>query len=126
MTSLYIITQLTANESSFSAEITFNPAHPVFSGHFPGQPIVPGVVLVEISATVISQLTGMELIVKEVSVIKFLQVIDPLQHPLVMIDGSVVEEDRTRYKVDLSFSDGGLIFAKLRGIRLQPLKEHTD
>lgn len=125
MTTLYQITQLTANESSFSAEITFNPAHPVFTGHFPGKPIVPGAVLVEISAAVASQLTGKDLIVKEASVIKFLQVIDPLQHPLVLIDGSIVEEDKTMYKVDLNFSVEDIIFAKLRSIRLQPLKEHT-
>lgn len=120
MTTLYQITLLTANQSTFSAEITFNPAHPVFSGHFPGKPIVPGVILVEITAAVASQLTGKDLAVKEASVIKFLQLIDPLQHPLVTTDGSIFEEDDGRYKVDLSFSAGGIIFAKLRGIRLQP------
>jgi len=120
MTTLYQITLLTANQSAFSAQITFNPAHPVFSGHFPGKPIVPGVVLVEISAAVASQLTGKDLTVKEASVIKFLQVIDPLQHPLIATDGSIFEEGDGRFKVDMSFSAGGIIFAKLRGIRLQP------
>ena len=115
---LYIITKLIATGSTFTAEVTFNPADPVFKGHFPGHPVVPGVILVEISAAVVSQLTGKELIVKEASVIKFLQVIDPLQHPLVIIDGSVVEEGNGMYKVDLSFSSGSIIFAKLRGIRL--------
>jgi 3-hydroxyacyl-[acyl-carrier-protein] dehydratase len=126
MTTLYQISHLTVSESAFSAEITFNPAHPLFSGHFPGKPIVPGVVLVEISATVASRLTGKDLVVKEASVIKFLQLIYPLQHLLVMTDGSIYEEDDGRYKVDLSFSAGGIIFAKLRGIRLQTVYENKN
>jgi 3-hydroxyacyl-[acyl-carrier-protein] dehydratase len=56
MTALYTISRLTAIEGYFSAEITFNPAHAVFAGHFPGKPIVPGVVLVEISAALVSQI----------------------------------------------------------------------
>jgi 3-hydroxyacyl-[acyl-carrier-protein] dehydratase len=120
MTTLYQITLLTTNQSAFSAEITFNTTHPVFAGHFPGKPIVPGVVLVEILAAVASKLTGKDLTVKEASVIKFLQVIDPLQHPLVKIEGLIFEEGDGRYKIDMSFSAVGIIFAKLRGIRFQP------
>ena len=118
MTTLYSISRLISNESEFSAEVRFNPSHLVFAGHFPGHPIVPGVVLVEISAAVISQLTGKELIVKEASVIKFLQVVDPLNHSTVMINGSIIEEGDGKFKADLSFSAGSIIFAKLRGIRL--------
>jgi len=119
MTNLYSITQLSTHGSNFSAEIIFNAAHQVFSGHFPGQPIVPGVVLVEISAAVVSQITGKELIVKEASVIKFLQVIDPLQNPLVMINGSVTEEE-DKYKVELNFFSGETVFVKIKGLKLSP------
>jgi 3-hydroxyacyl-[acyl-carrier-protein] dehydratase len=117
MTPLYQISNLAIKESSFSAEITFDPSHPVFQGHFPGQPIVPGVVLVEISAAVLSLVTGKELIVKEASVIKFLRVIEPIKQLTVMINGSVIEEDHAVYKADMSFSAGEAVFAKLKGIR---------
>ena len=118
MTSLYIISNLTASEGAFSAEISFNPSHAVFAGHFPGQPIVPGVVLVEISAAVMSQVIGKSLIVKEASVIKFLKVIDPTINPVLLLDGLIVEEDDGKFKADLSFSAGSIIFSKLGGIRL--------
>jgi 3-hydroxyacyl-[acyl-carrier-protein] dehydratase len=118
MTSLYQISNLTTKESTFTAQITFNPAHPLFSGHFPGKPIVPGVVLVEITAALISQLTGKELVVKEASVIKFLHVIEPLVHPLVIAEGSIIEQDDGSFRVELAFSAGDILFAKLRGIRL--------
>ena len=119
MTTLYQITNLIASDGAFTAEITFNPAHQVFAGHFPGKPIVPGVVLVEISAAITSLVTSKELAVKEASVIKFLQVIEPLLNTVVKVEGTIFEETEGHFKADLSFTDGQVTFAKLRGIRLK-------
>jgi 3-hydroxyacyl-[acyl-carrier-protein] dehydratase len=118
MTTLYQITNLIASDGAFSADITFNPAHPVFAGHFPGKPIVPGVVLVEISAAIVSRVMGKELVVKEMSVIKFLQVIEPSLHPAVIAKGTIIEETEDRLSVGLIFISGDVIFAKLRGVGL--------
>jgi 3-hydroxyacyl-[acyl-carrier-protein] dehydratase len=118
MTTLYNISNLTSAGNSFRAEITFDPAHPLFSGHFPGRPIVPGVVLVEITAALVSQVTGKDLLVKEASLIKFLHVIEPSAHPLVIATGSMLEQADGLFKVDLAFNAGDMVFAKLRGIRL--------
>ena len=116
MTDLYKISRITHSNGFFSAEITFNPTHPVFAGHFPGQPVVPGVVLVEVTAAVLSQITGKSLIVKEASVIKFLRVIDPDVNPSLLIDGSIVEEDNG-YKANLVISSGETIYMKIKGMR---------
>ena len=113
---LFNITNLSTDKNSFRAEITFNPADPVFTGHFPGRPIVPGVMLVEIASATASKITGKELIVKEASVIKFLQVIDPTVNTVIRLDGSMVKVDDINYKADLSFSSGEIIFAKMKGI----------
>ena len=36
----------------------FNPSHPVFAGHFPGHPIVPGACLVQIAEDLTARLTA--------------------------------------------------------------------
>ena len=115
---LYNISNSKLTGNSFTAEITFNPGHPVFAGHFPGQPVVPGVVLVEMSAAVVSQVTGKELVVKEASVIKFLQVIDPAVNPVLSIDGSIAEEEDNKFKVSCRFFAGEVEFARFKGIKL--------
>ena len=118
MTTLYNISNLTTDGNTFTAAITLNPSHSVFAGHFPGQPVVPGVVLVEIATAVVSRLLKMEMIVTEASVIKFLQVIDPTVNPVLLIDGSIVEEEENKFKATCRFSSGEVEFAKLRGIKL--------
>lgn len=35
------------NEATFECELRIAPDHPAFPGHFPGHPLVPGVVLLE-------------------------------------------------------------------------------
>ena len=115
MTTLYTISNLTP---AGSATITFNPSHPIFEGHFPGQPIVPGVVLVEIAAAFARQATGKSLIVKEASVIKFLQVVDPRVHRVISLEGTITETGPGNYKVDLIFRAEDIVFAKIKGLRL--------
>lgn len=116
MTDLYKITNLTPTISGFTAEITFNPSHPVFAGHFPGQPVVPGVVLIEIATAALSQFTGKVLVMKEAAVLKFLQMIDPRATTVLLLDCSIVKGHADGYKADFRYYSGESDFAKFKGI----------
>lgn len=71
--SFYYITS--RDESSFT--IRFNPEHPVFSGHFPGHPIVPGACLVQIAQELLSDKKGCPVRFLEIRNLKFKQPITP-------------------------------------------------
>jgi 3-hydroxyacyl-[acyl-carrier-protein] dehydratase len=118
MTSLYTLHNIQISGSTFSAEIRFDPSHPVFAGHFTGQPVVPGVFLVEILAGAVSEVFGKESVVKEAGNLKFIQVIDPTVHHSVLLDGSIVKEEKGILTVDATFSAGDLLFSKMKGVKV--------
>lgn len=51
--------------------------HPAFAGHFPGTPILPGVVLLDMALHVISTVNGIELDTCEIGAVKFLSPVHP-------------------------------------------------
>lgn len=53
------------------------PDHPAFAGHFPGHPIVPGVVLLDEALQALASAEGIELGALQVSVAKFLVPVRP-------------------------------------------------
>jgi 3-hydroxyacyl-[acyl-carrier-protein] dehydratase len=122
MSNLYSFHNLQSIAGAFRAEIRFDASHPVFAGHFPGQPVVPGVVLVEILTSVVAAVTGKQVVIKEASVIKFLQVIDPMAHPTVVLEGTINEDDAGNFKADATFRQAELFFAKLKGVILAGTK----
>lgn len=112
----FTITRLSTDKGTFIAEITFNPVHPIFTGHFPVKPIVPGAFLLEILATVLSRISGREIVIQEISNIKFLGVIDPSINPVVQLDGLISEDESGNIKVDAFYRKGETIFAKFKSL----------
>ena len=51
--------------------------HPAFAGHFPGTPILPGVVLLDTALQAIADASGIELNCCEISSVKFLSPANP-------------------------------------------------
>ena len=67
--------------------------HPAFAGHFPGTPILPGVVLLDVALQIIAKTRGIALDLCEISSVKFLSPASPgaelvIQHT-VSASGSI-------------------------------------
>lgn len=73
----YKLLNQTETEEKLNYQIQLNANHPVYGGHFPGQPVMPGVVQVEIVSDLISNTLGEQLLLKRARRIKFLNIIDP-------------------------------------------------
>lgn len=68
----------TANEADkIEAVLKINPEHAIFSGHFPGQPVVPGVCMMQIVKELLETATSRSLRLHTGLDLKFLSVIDP-------------------------------------------------
>lgn len=86
--SFYTILEMTSGEFSFTASLGLHADHPLYQGHFPGQPVVPGVCWMEIT----KELTGLAiqrtLQLQVANNIKFLQQIDPHDTPTLQAEGN--------------------------------------
>jgi 3-hydroxyacyl-[acyl-carrier-protein] dehydratase len=64
----------------FSVGIKLNPHHNIFKGHFPGQPIVPGVTYIEMIREIMSAVIKKDFRLKEAASIKFLSITNPVEN----------------------------------------------
>jgi 3-hydroxymyristoyl/3-hydroxydecanoyl-(acyl carrier protein) dehydratase len=85
-------------------EFRFAPTDPVFAGHFPKQPLVPGVFQLEMARLGAEWWLGQQLNIREISKAKFLRPIVPTE--LVRMNLKVVENDGA-IAVRATFSVGG-------------------
>jgi 3-hydroxyacyl-[acyl-carrier-protein] dehydratase len=75
--SLFKIEDLIATDVEIKARVALNKGHEIFSGHFPGQPVVPGVCMMQLIKELVEVSTKTKLNLREADNIKFLSVIDP-------------------------------------------------
>lgn len=63
-------------------ELSFDPTHPIYKAHFPGNPITPGVCLMQIVGDLSSEIVGRKLQMVGARNVKFLSVLNPVATPL--------------------------------------------
>ena len=73
----HISQQQVAENGDLLYDLKLNAEHPVFQGHFPGQPVVPGVFTTQIIQELVENHTGKKLRFVKARKIKFLMMIDP-------------------------------------------------
>lgn len=67
--------------TSFS--IKLNPASRIYAAHFPGTPITPGACIIQIALELTTELPGKELEITEIKNVKFLNILSPIDNPIV-------------------------------------------
>lgn len=102
--------------TSYRIAVSLDPGHPIYGGHFPGNPVVPGVCQLRMVTEIISEITGGERKLLEGDNIKFLSMINPLEHPDLTVTCTVKEGTPGILYVTASISDDDTIFFKCKSI----------
>lgn len=97
------------------SEISLNRDSEVFAGHFPGQPVLPGVFMLEIIASVLSEITAGKRKLQEGENIKFLSVLDPAVDSRVSVTLKFDVSENQMYNVKSEISADVKTFLKFRG-----------
>jgi len=68
--------QITVDETT-SVTIIINKNHEIFKGHFPGNPVMPGVCMMQIIKEITEDVTSKTLFMEKCSNVKFMALINP-------------------------------------------------
>lgn len=80
----------------YECEVTLNPAHAIYEGHFPGFPVTPGVCLLHIIKDCASQIRNTRLRYGQISSCKFLSVVNPLENNQLHVKLEFGDNDEVR------------------------------
>ncbi|MFZ1785642.1 MAG: 3-hydroxyacyl-ACP dehydratase [Ferruginibacter sp.] len=77
------ITNTESSATEIWAELVINTRHKIFEGHFPNQPVVPGVCMMQMVKEIVEQVLGKETNLVQAAELKFLAVINPQENNLI-------------------------------------------
>ena len=102
-----LITLVESSPGNYVALTSLNPGHPIFEGHFPGQPVLPGVCLLEMVKEILAEITNKSLRLTNAGSIKYLKLIDPRTEPLLKFEiGVSGGEEELKVNVSSYTKDG--------------------
>lgn len=95
--------------------IILNESHRIFEGHFPEQPIVPGVCTLQIIRKCAEDILGEKMMMPNISTCKFLSVVNPLENNELKIRISLNgNSDSKDYTLKAEGTHKGIDFIKIK------------
>ena len=113
----------TEDSDNFYFEISLNPDHEIFSGHFPVQAVVPGVVSMQIIKELLEDAIFEKLQLRKSSNTKFLAVISPKNNPELQIEINLKSREKEMFKISAQIKDESTIFLKFTGVYINALSK---
>jgi len=104
-----------SGSSEYQYAVQLNPEHDIFKGHFPGQPVLPGVCQIEILGHSLEKETGKQVYLGNAKNIKFLKIIDPLISSLLILKVKILESSEESIKVSAVLDTDEGAYFKFKG-----------
>jgi 3-hydroxyacyl-[acyl-carrier-protein] dehydratase len=113
---LFTFTGIIAEGDVVKANVIIDPTHPIFEGHFPGQPVLPGVCTTQMVKELLENYIQKKTRLVKALDIKFLAVIVPQADKLIRIELKTAATADNLIKAEASLSDEGITLFKFKGI----------
>ena len=113
--SLYSIIQQAQAGASTTYQVELHADHVIYQAHFPGEPITPGVCIIQLARELMEDYWHRPLVVSTVKNAKFLSVISPNATPVVtcVLNSLTVDADHAVYSAKMMVMDADRPLAKL-------------
>ncbi|MDY0989068.1 3-hydroxyacyl-ACP dehydratase [Flavobacterium sp. CFBP9031] len=102
-----ILSEEKVSDSKYTITILVNEKHEVFKGHFPGNPIMPGVCMIQIIKELTESITKSSLMIQSLANVKFMALINPEVAPELRLelDVTTTEDGLVKVKNTTYFND---------------------
>jgi 3-hydroxyacyl-[acyl-carrier-protein] dehydratase len=111
---LFTIISEDDNKINYTAEILVNKEHQIFQGHFPNNPILPGVCMVQLISDLISNTLKKDIHFNSLKRIKFLNILNPIINNKINIEIIFIEgKEDINFDAKIFYND--IIYFKMQG-----------
>lgn len=112
----YKINTLKFEDNVLEAQISIDANHSIYEGHFPGNPVTPGVVQLEMVKEILGTHFNKNIQLRSLTTSKFLAVLNPLTNPEAAFRMTIAEQEDKSLKVAGQLSNSEGICLKFSGI----------
>ena len=112
----FSITEIELHEGAIKASLSINKEHAIFRGHFPGQPIVPGVCMLQMLKEVLEKIINSPVKLQSADFLKFLKFINPQETSVVNLELQYVRTENNTLKVNGGLVNADAVYFKFKGI----------
>ena len=111
----FTIIDTESSASEIWAALSINANHKIFEGHFPNQPVVPGVCMMQMVKEIVEQILGKETNLVKATDMKFLAVINPQVNNLIHTSIKYSPGENGKINITASLFKDELIHFKFKG-----------
>ena len=111
----FTISNLEITGFDVKAEFLINAGHKIFEGHFPGQPVVPGVCMMQMVKEIMEQVVQKKTNMVKAHEMKFLAIIDPSQNNIISTTLKYTMDENGNINVVAAFFKDELTHFKFKG-----------
>lgn len=110
----YHIVATDDSEGKYVCKVKMNATHNIYSVHFPGNPVTPGVCLVQMVAEMLEQKYSRRFVLSTAVNIKFKRLVSPNDEPSFVFSKIVTEDDLLKTIVSIEDEQGQFVKMSLQ------------
>ena len=110
----YHIVATDDSEGKYVCKVKMNATHNIYSVHFPGNPVTPGVCLVQMVAEMLEQKYSKRFVLSTAVNIKFKRLVSPNDEPSFVFSKIVTEDDLLKTIVSIEDEQGQFVKMSLQ------------
>lgn len=111
----FTITEFQQEGNEVKAMLEIDASHKIFEGHFPGQPVVPGVCMMQMVKEILEKLLGRKTDLVKAHEMKFMVVINPEANNKVLASLKYSTDDTGEINLTAGISKDETVHFKFKG-----------